>query len=156
MNYGVEPDQAGLRGRSTLRSGGAHEERAREIAAAGVALWNRGDAGLGEARGPDPGAAGRREAEFFERARTRETPDVDGGAARGLHAIETDGSGYIETCEIEALMEQPTRASFNGKPSAGEAQKFIKFFDANDDGVVSFQEFRTRSSSRGRLRGSAS
>ena len=38
-------------------------------------------------------------------------------------------------------MEQLDSRELNGKPSAGEVQKFIKFFDANDDGVVSFQEF---------------
>ena len=82
----------------------------------------------------------RREAEFFE-VPVSKTPMSMEVLREVFDAIDTDGSGYIETGEIEALMEQLDSRELNGKPSAGEVQKFIKFFDANDDGVVSFQEF---------------
>ena len=85
----------------------------------------------------------RREAEFFEVpiANRAETPMSMEVLREVFDAMDTDGSGYIETGEIEALMEQLDSRELNGKPSAAEVQKFIKFFDANDDGVVSFQEF---------------
>ena len=94
----------------------------------------------GAPEGPGEAQLRRREAEFFE-VPVSKTPMSMEVLREVFDAIDTDGSGYIETGEIEALMEQLDSRELNGKPSAGEVQKFIKFFDANDDGVVSFQEF---------------
>ena len=138
---GVEPDQAAYRAALDASIQSGDEERAREIAAAGVALWNWDpDAGLAKREDRIQAQLRRREAEFFE-VPVSKTPMSMEVLREVFDAIDTDGSGYIETGEIEALMEQLDSRELNGKPSAGEVQKFIKFFDANDDGVVSFQEF---------------
>ena len=141
---GVEPDQAAYRAALDASIQSGDEERAREIAAAGVALWNWDpDAGLAKREDRIQAQLRRREAEFFEVpiANRAETPMSMEVLREVFDAIDTDGSGYIETGEIEALMQQLDSRELNGKPSAAEVQKFIEFFDANDDGVVSFQEF---------------
>jgi len=51
--------------------------------------------------------------------------------------IDTDGSGYLERDEIEALLADV----YEGKPPAFEITTFLEFFDSNNDGRVSWEEF---------------
>ncbi|KAL7553401.1 hypothetical protein ACHAWF_016682 [Thalassiosira exigua] len=51
--------------------------------------------------------------------------------------IDTDGSGYLEKDEIEALLADV----YEGKPPAFEINTFLEFFDSNNDGRVSWEEF---------------
>lgn len=51
--------------------------------------------------------------------------------------IDKDGSGFIETDEIEALL----RDVYDDKPPRFEVKAFMDFFDANGDGKISWGEF---------------
>lgn len=51
--------------------------------------------------------------------------------------IDTDGSGYLEVDEIEALLADV----YEGSPPAFEVQTFMDFFDSNNDGRISWEEF---------------
>eukprot|EP00585_Thalassiosira_rotula_P007384 CAMPEP_0196139100 /NCGR_PEP_ID=MMETSP0910-20130528/6493_1 /TAXON_ID=49265 /ORGANISM="Thalassiosira rotula, Strain GSO102" /LENGTH=566 /DNA_ID=CAMNT_0041399785 /DNA_START=38 /DNA_END=1738 /DNA_ORIENTATION=+ len=51
--------------------------------------------------------------------------------------IDTDGSGYLEQDEIEALLADV----YEGQPPAFEITTFLEFFDSNNDGRVSWEEF---------------
>ena len=51
--------------------------------------------------------------------------------------IDTDGSGYLEREEIEALLADV----YGGKPPAFEINTFLEFFDSNNDGRISWEEF---------------
>jgi len=53
--------------------------------------------------------------------------------------LDLDGSGTIERGEISALLEE----IYEGTPPEFEVDTFMKLFDANDDGVVSWEEFAT-------------
>mmetsp|Transcript_3429 Transcript_3429/g.6606 ORF Transcript_3429/g.6606 Transcript_3429/m.6606 type:complete len:591 (-) Transcript_3429:273-2045(-) len=51
--------------------------------------------------------------------------------------VDTDGSGYLERDEIEALLADV----YEGQPPAFEITTFLEFFDSNNDGRVSWEEF---------------
>lgn len=51
--------------------------------------------------------------------------------------IDTDGSGYLERDEIEALLADV----YEGQAPAFEVTTFLEFFDSNNDGRVSWEEF---------------
>jgi len=51
--------------------------------------------------------------------------------------LDTDGSGYLERDEIEALLADV----YEGEPPAFEINTFVQFFDSNNDGRVSWEEF---------------
>ena len=51
--------------------------------------------------------------------------------------LDTDGSGYIESIEVATLLDDV----YNGKAPDFEIQTFIKFFDQNNDGKISWEEF---------------
>ena len=51
--------------------------------------------------------------------------------------LDTDGSGFIETDEIKDLLDNV----YNGKTPSFEVQAFLKFFDTNKDGRISWSEF---------------
>ena len=51
--------------------------------------------------------------------------------------LDTNGSGYLERGEIEALLTDV----YQGKPPAFEINTFVEFFDSNNDGRVSWEEF---------------
>lgn len=51
--------------------------------------------------------------------------------------LDTDGSGYLERDEIEALLAD----IYEGDPPAFEVNTFVQFFDSNNDGRVSWEEF---------------
>mmetsp|Transcript_21228 Transcript_21228/g.34761 ORF Transcript_21228/g.34761 Transcript_21228/m.34761 type:complete len:289 (-) Transcript_21228:929-1795(-) len=51
--------------------------------------------------------------------------------------LDTDGSGYLERDEIEALLAD----IYEGQPPAFEVNTFVQFFDSNNDGRVSWEEF---------------
>lgn len=51
--------------------------------------------------------------------------------------FDTDGSGYLERDEIEAMLADV----YDGQPPAFEITTFLEFFDANNDGRVSWEEF---------------
>jgi len=53
--------------------------------------------------------------------------------------LDQDGSGYIESSEIESLLADV----YDGLPPKFEIEQFIKFFDSNSDGKVSWEEFKT-------------
>ena len=55
-----------------------------------------------------------------------------------FNRIDTDGSGYLERDEIEALLADVYEGD---KPPAFEIQTFLEFFDSNNDGRVSWEEF---------------
>jgi Ca2+-binding EF-hand superfamily protein len=51
--------------------------------------------------------------------------------------VDTDRSGFIELGEVRALL----RKVYGKEPPPREVDKFIKFFDRNQDGKVSWDEF---------------
>ncbi|KAL9181432.1 hypothetical protein ACHAXT_010237 [Thalassiosira profunda] len=51
--------------------------------------------------------------------------------------IDKDGNGYLERDEIEAMLADV----YEGKPPAFEVNTFLEFFDSNNDGRVSWEEF---------------
>ena len=51
--------------------------------------------------------------------------------------LDTNGSGFLERGEIEALLADV----YQGKPPAFEINAFVEFFDSNNDGRVSWEEF---------------
>ena len=51
--------------------------------------------------------------------------------------LDTDGSGFIEAREIDALLSDV----YDGSPPAFEVKAFLRFFDANKDGRISWEEF---------------
>lgn len=53
--------------------------------------------------------------------------------------IDKDGSGYLERDEIEAMLGDV----YGGKPPAFEIETFLEFFDSNNDGRISWEEFET-------------
>ena len=61
-----------------------------------------------------------------------------GTLLRAFDRIDVDGNGYIEASEVKELL-----TGFYGgrEPPAFEVQTFIKFFDANSDGKISWSEF---------------
>eukprot|EP00965_Chrysotila_dentata_P121887 4028862-Pleurochrysis_carterae.AAC.3 len=53
--------------------------------------------------------------------------------------LDTDGNGYLELDEVKALLAE----IYGGEAPAYEAISFMKFFDANTDGRISWKEFLT-------------
>ena len=51
--------------------------------------------------------------------------------------IDTDGSGYLEIEEIEALLTDV----YDETPPSFEVTTFLEFFDSNNDGRISWEEF---------------
>ena len=51
--------------------------------------------------------------------------------------LDTDNSGYIESSEVARLLDDV----YDGKAPEFEVQTFIKFFDKNNDGKISWDEF---------------
>ncbi|KAL3791557.1 hypothetical protein ACHAW5_000860 [Stephanodiscus triporus] len=51
--------------------------------------------------------------------------------------LDTDGNGYLERDEIEAMLSDV----YEGKPPAFETTTFLEFFDSNNDGRISWEEF---------------
>lgn len=51
--------------------------------------------------------------------------------------LDADGSGYIEASEVEALLKDV----YDGAAPAFEVRAFLGFFDANNDGRISWDEF---------------
>jgi len=51
--------------------------------------------------------------------------------------VDQDQSGYIEIGEVQKLL----REAYNTEPPAREVNKFVTFFDKNQDGKISWQEF---------------
>jgi EF-hand domain pair/Protein of unknown function (DUF760) len=51
--------------------------------------------------------------------------------------LDTDNSGYIESSEVAKLLDDV----YDGKAPEFEIQTFIKFFDKNNDGKISWDEF---------------
>jgi len=54
-----------------------------------------------------------------------------------FHRLDKDGSGFIETADIRALLDDV----YDGKTPAFEVKAFLKFFDINNDGKISWKEF---------------
>lgn len=57
--------------------------------------------------------------------------------------LDKDGSGYIEVGEVEALLNEAygDGDGANSVAPAFEVKTFLRFFDANNDGRVSWEEF---------------
>jgi len=51
--------------------------------------------------------------------------------------LDADGSGYIDRGEIRDLLDDV----YDGKTPAFEVEAFLKFFDSNNDGKISWEEF---------------
>jgi EF-hand domain pair/Protein of unknown function (DUF760) len=51
--------------------------------------------------------------------------------------LDTDNSGFIESSEVASLLDDV----YDGKAPQFEIQTFIKFFDKNNDGKISWDEF---------------
>jgi EF-hand domain pair/Protein of unknown function (DUF760) len=51
--------------------------------------------------------------------------------------LDTDKSGYIESSEVAKLLDDV----YDGKAPEFEVQTFMKFFDQNNDGKISWDEF---------------
>lgn len=68
---------------------------------------------------------------------------------QAFDALDKDGSGFIEVGEIESLLqgvydkdnEQSLASGTTGGPPAFEVTTFLKFFDKNKDGRISWEEF---------------
>ena len=56
---------------------------------------------------------------------------------KAFNRIDKDGSGFIEASEVEELLEDV----YGEKPPAFEVHSFLRFFDENRDGRVSWSEF---------------
>jgi len=54
-----------------------------------------------------------------------------------FNKLDKDGSGYLEVDEVEALLADV----YDGKPPAFEVKTFLEFFDSNNDGRISWEEF---------------
>jgi len=72
----------------------------------------------------------------------RELMDIRGGATledyrTAFGRLDTDGSGYIESYEIEDLLSDV----YDGEIPQYEVKAFIGFFDSNEDGRISWDEF---------------
>merc|ERR1719203_2598430 len=84
-----------------------------------------------------------RNAEYVLALRSLMNIGAEGGAAMledyraAFRRIDTDGSGYLERHEIEALLADV----YGGSPPAFEIATFLEFFDSNKDGRVSWEEF---------------
>jgi hypothetical protein len=51
--------------------------------------------------------------------------------------LDSDQSGYIETDEVKQLLDDV----YEGKTPKYEVENFVQFFDQNNDGRISWQEF---------------
>eukprot|EP00560_Eucampia_antarctica_P008357 CAMPEP_0197825736 /NCGR_PEP_ID=MMETSP1437-20131217/2771_1 /TAXON_ID=49252 ORGANISM="Eucampia antarctica, Strain CCMP1452" /NCGR_SAMPLE_ID=MMETSP1437 /ASSEMBLY_ACC=CAM_ASM_001096 /LENGTH=542 /DNA_ID=CAMNT_0043425869 /DNA_START=11 /DNA_END=1639 /DNA_ORIENTATION=+ len=56
---------------------------------------------------------------------------------RAFDRIDADGSGYIEATEVESLLADV----YDGKIPSFEVDTFLNFFDSNNDGRISWDEF---------------
>lgn len=56
---------------------------------------------------------------------------------RAFDKIDEDGSGFIESAEIEALLSDV----YEDETPAFEVETFLQFFDSNNDGRISWEEF---------------
>ena len=73
----------------------------------------------------------------------KEIMDLDGAATlqdyqMAFDKLDEDGSGYIEASEVQSLLNDV----YDGEVPAFEVENFIKFFDENGDGRVSWEEFK--------------
>jgi hypothetical protein len=51
--------------------------------------------------------------------------------------LDTDGNGYLDRDEIEVMLTEV----YEGKPPEFETTTFLEFFDSNNDGRISWEEF---------------
>lgn len=73
----------------------------------------------------------------------RDLMNIQGSATledykRAFNKIDDDDSGYIESKEIEALLEE---VYSEDELPAFEVETFLQFFDSNRDGRISWEEF---------------
>jgi EF-hand domain pair/Protein of unknown function (DUF760) len=54
-----------------------------------------------------------------------------------FNRLDTDGSGFIESSEVAELLDDV----YDGKTPIFEVQTFMKYFDKNNDGKISWDEF---------------
>lgn len=62
-----------------------------------------------------------------------------GDYKKAFDRLDTDGSGYIESSEIQQLFDDV----YEGKAPQVEINAFLQFFDQNNDGRISWEEFET-------------
>lgn len=55
--------------------------------------------------------------------------------------LDKDGSGYIEASEVQDLLDDVYKGKADGVTPAFEIKAFLKFFDENKDGKISWDEF---------------
>jgi len=72
----------------------------------------------------------------------RDLMDIRGGATledyrTAFRRLDSDGSGYIESYEIEDLLSDV----YDGEIPQYEVKAFLGFFDSNEDGRISWDEF---------------
>ena len=72
----------------------------------------------------------------------KEVLDIKGKAGiedykNAFARLDKDGSGYIEASEIQELFDDV----YKGNAPRFETEAFLKFFDQNDDGRISWDEF---------------
>jgi EF-hand domain pair len=56
---------------------------------------------------------------------------------KAFDRLDVDGSGYIETSEVQTLFDQV----YNDAAPFFEIEAFLKYFDQNNDGKISWEEF---------------
>jgi len=56
---------------------------------------------------------------------------------RAFDLIDSDGSGFIEGAEVKAFL----RAATGKEPLPNHVAKFVAYFDSNQDGKISWEEF---------------
>eukprot|EP00554_Chaetoceros_debilis_P001077 CAMPEP_0194088092 /NCGR_PEP_ID=MMETSP0149-20130528/27770_1 /TAXON_ID=122233 /ORGANISM="Chaetoceros debilis, Strain MM31A-1" /LENGTH=534 /DNA_ID=CAMNT_0038771671 /DNA_START=42 /DNA_END=1646 /DNA_ORIENTATION=+ len=59
---------------------------------------------------------------------------------RAFDKLDSDGSGYIESSEVEDLLND---VYGKGETPAFEVDTFLQFFDSNNDGRISWKEFES-------------
>jgi hypothetical protein len=72
----------------------------------------------------------------------RDLLKIKGSATMGdykgaFDRLDTDGSGYVEVAEIKDLFDDV----YGGQAPQVEINAFLQFFDQNDDGKISWEEF---------------
>lgn len=73
----------------------------------------------------------------------KEIMDLSGSASldeykEAFDRLDTNGSGYIEAAEIERLLDDV----YKGKVPSFEIKSFLEFFDQDNDGRISWEEFK--------------
>jgi len=71
-----------------------------------------------------------------------DTYTLDKIARNVFRQVDTDDSGYISESELETLMKNIASQCDSPTPTRGDIQDAMRAIDTNNDGRVSFDEFK--------------